>query len=533
MVTYNKKQLLSRDKVDAYLNGQLIVRKGFDPIDVSKGINWNYRHKKNANTYQTYLHSLGIVRDLLVIGKLESNEKLISEARDIITDWYNADHNVKGNYAWAEHPVSSRIGVINEFQQEDHKYKLSDKILDKLIISHCEFLFDERNYKMNNHGLMMDNALLDACIYLKDNKRKKLYLDKVLYRIRYAVYRDFTRKGTHLENSPEYHRLILALFRKIKVSLAANKIKLDEDISILIDRAIDYKRYIIKPDNYYPMIGDTGGISDLRLKKTYKSFIDYDAGIAIMQNRNNENLVKSGHLTFKSGYQSKTHKHLDDLSITLYADGHDIIVDSGKYSYDRKDPIRQYVVSPQGHSGLFLKDKKYKLTHPLLDQDNMRIVKFTANKNYKHVVGINDLYSISKLKRFVVLTKENILIIVDRAVSKNIENVRQNFCINEEAVINQIDALKYEINLNEETYILETIVRGRESITSDISKGYRSHKFSKYVENENISFDQESDNATFLTIFYNKKYAKDFTDVRMFRSRLSYKLFDNDFNVLL
>jgi len=525
--------MLSKDKVDSYLEGKLIVRKGFEPIDISKGLNWGYRHKKNANTYQTYLHSLGIIKDLMVIGELDSNEQLISDARDIIMDWHETDHNVSGSYAWAEHPVSSRLGVIIEFQTAEHDYKLHEKVFEELLTSHCEFLFDEKNYKMNNHGLMMDNALLDACIHLKDKKQRKLYIDKVLYRIRYAFYRDFTRKGTHLENSPEYHRLVLALFRKIKKSLSQNKIKLDEDLSILIDRAIEYKSYIIKPDNTYPRIGDTGAIGDKRLKKNFKSFIDYEAGIAILQNKDNDESLNSGFMTFKSGYQSKTHKHLDDLSVTLYADGHDILIDSGKYSYDRKDPIRQYVTSPEGHSSIFLADQKYKLTHPLLDQDEMKITKFVVNKEYKHAVGINNLYPETNLKRFIVLTKENILLLVDRAVSKNVEKIRQNFCINEDAEIIQIDELKYEIIINDERYILESFVRLREKITSQVTKGYVSHKFSTYVENGNITFNQESENATFLTVLYNKKYESALADIKMFNSRLSYKLFDKQFTILL
>src|SRR5699024_1787428 len=238
-----------------------------------------------------------------------------------------------------------------------------------------------------------------------------------------------------------------------------------------IDRAIEYKSYIIKPDNTYPRIGDTGAIGDKRLKKNFKSFIDYEAGIAILQNKNSDEPLNSGFMTFKSGYQSKTHKHLDDLSVTFYVDGHDILIDSGKYSYDRKDPIRQYVTSPNGHSGIFLEDQKYKLNHPLLDQDEMKITKFIVNKEYKHAVGINNLYPETNLKRFIVLTKENILLLVDRAVSKNVEKIRQNFCINEDAEIIQIDELKYEIIINDERYILESFVRLREKITSQVTKG--------------------------------------------------------------
>ncbi|WP_213810183.1 heparinase II/III family protein [Jeotgalicoccus sp. WY2] len=87
--------------------------------------------------------------------------------------------------------------------------------------------------------------------------------------------------------------------------------------------------------------------------------MDYEAGIAIIHNENKVEPVNSAYLTFKSGYQNKTHKHYDDLSITYYNDGHDILVDSGKYSYDMTNPIRDYIISPEAHNTIYIKNKEY------------------------------------------------------------------------------------------------------------------------------------------------------------------------------
>src|SRR5699024_4670711 len=198
-----------REKVEAFLNNKLIVRKGFEPIDISKGINWNHQHNKNANTYQTYLHSLGIVTDLLKVHKVDNSEKHLQFAKDIILDWYSKDHTKNNNYAWKEHPVSSRVSNIIEFQESAGKFKIDDETFSKIIVEHCEYLFDEKHYKFNNHGLMMDYGLLHASKYVTDKRLKRIYTDKAIYRVRYALLRDFTRRGVHLENSPEYHRLVL------------------------------------------------------------------------------------------------------------------------------------------------------------------------------------------------------------------------------------------------------------------------------------------------------------------------------------
>src|SRR5699024_9766447 len=111
-----------RKKVDSFLKNQLIVRKGFDPINIESGINWNYKHKNNANTYQTYLHSLGIVTDLLKISIEDDNPKLLKYAQNIIINWVDKNPIDISKYSWKEHPVSSRINNIIEFQEKAIKH---------------------------------------------------------------------------------------------------------------------------------------------------------------------------------------------------------------------------------------------------------------------------------------------------------------------------------------------------------------------------------------------------------------------------
>lgn len=72
-----------------------------------------------------------------------------------------------------------------------------------------------------------------------------------------------------------------------------------------------------------------------------------DAGFFVVQRPNM-------HLTFKAGGASYSHRHIDDLSITLYVDGKDFIVDSGLYNYDICDKMRRWFTSSRAHSGIYL-----------------------------------------------------------------------------------------------------------------------------------------------------------------------------------
>lgn len=511
-----------REKVEAYFNNKLIVRKGFNSIDISKGIDWNYQHKDNANTYQTYLHSLSIVDALIIISKYESNETLQKYAREIILDWNKTDHTKGKNHAWKEHPVSSRLNYLIDFQNLANKYKIPEKTFNKMIIEHCEFLFNEKNYKFNNHGLMMDYSLLNASSYISDKERKNKYIDKALYRVRYALRRDFTRRGVHLENSPEYHRMVLTIFKKIENKLKEIRTPIGKEEKAILNLAQEFKSYMIQPNLVYPIIGDTGHINDTKVKKNFKNFYDTEAGIGIFNNHNKNNPEKSTMLTFKSGYFSKTHKHYDDLSITLYMDGEEILSDSGKYSYATKDPIRQHIISPQAHNTISLPGKKYKLIDPINEQTKLKLTGYRTNKDYIFSSGINRLYDGINLIRYNILTKDNLYIVVDRMVSKNVEAVQQNFNINEDAVINQIDELTYEILMGDEVFILKSIERFNTTVTSNIEKGYISRKFGNYNENSRITFNQDTDNATFITVLFNKKISETIGDVKLNNNQIIY-----------
>ncbi|QQD85659.1 heparinase II/III family protein [Jeotgalicoccus sp. ATCC 8456] len=522
-----------REKVEAFLNNKFIVRKGFDPIDISKGINWNYKHAKSANTYQTYMHGLGIVTDLLIVSKKDGNPTLLEHATNIIIDWHKKNPKTVKNYSWKEHPVSSRISNIIEFQEKAGDYKLDNDLFEKIVIDHCEFLYEERNYKFNNHGLMMDYGLLNACKHITDKRLKRFYADKAIYRVRYALLRDFTRKGVHLENSPEYHRLVISIFRKLERVIKELKISIGKEETELLKLADGYKKRIILPNNYYPMIGDTGTIQDIRIKKNYNDFIDYDAGIAVLNNKNVVNEKDSTMLTFKSGYHKKTHKHNDDLSITLYMTGEEVLVDSGKYSYDSKDLVRKHLVSPKGHNAPCISNKNYKLVNPLIEQELMKITKYSNKNGHKIVSGINKLYDDVSLTRHNILSNDDLYFVVDRMVSKDNDLFYQNFNINENAEVVQTDKLTFNLKIGSKEFILRTYERFDSDLATEIKQGYVSRSFGNYENNKRILVKQNQINSTFITVILPKKKYEMLDDVRFVNNKLKYNYKDKNYEVII
>src|SRR5699024_10311664 len=133
-----------------------------------------------------------------------------------ILSWFNFNKKEENsnNFLWNEHAVSARIRKIIDFQNPRTNVKLSKRIYKKLLEMHCDYLYNDKNYKNNNHGIMMDESLIIASIHISNKDLREIYLNKAFLRIKVALYRDFTRKGVHLENSPEYHLLVLKLFKR-------------------------------------------------------------------------------------------------------------------------------------------------------------------------------------------------------------------------------------------------------------------------------------------------------------------------------
>src|SRR5699024_11725050 len=122
---------------------------------------------------------------------------------------------------------------------------------------HCEYLAEEKNYKPNNHGILMDESLFNASFYIKDKILNELYRNLALSRVKLALYRDFSRKGLHSENSPEYHRMMMIVLNRFNELIKDKGENLSNDLNHRLKKAKKLLRIMLKPDFTYPMVGDT------------------------------------------------------------------------------------------------------------------------------------------------------------------------------------------------------------------------------------------------------------------------------------
>src|SRR5699024_7491796 len=264
-----------KKNISEFENGKLVIKENLESIVFKDNIDWNYIHVTNSRTYQVYLHSLNIIKDFVQMYLISHNDKYLMQAVELIKDWYKKNIGVENtNLAWNEHAVSYRILNIIYFQENAGNSKLPQKIFNKIIDSHIEYLNDDTNYKDNNHGIMMDNSLLVSSHYCRSIHIKNLIIYKVYYSLNLSISRDFSYNGLHLENSPEYHRLVLTLLNRSKIILEELGRPFTNEVVQILEKAKKLNSIIIKPNREFPLIGDTGTIIDRKVPKSFADFID-------------------------------------------------------------------------------------------------------------------------------------------------------------------------------------------------------------------------------------------------------------------
>lgn len=207
---------------------------------------------------------------------------------------------------------------------------------------------------INNHGMFQDLALL----YYADD-----FEDKAMYRLaarRLETYFEkcFDKDGVHLENSPEYHFVILGELKHVIDDVDKNVFKDYNHLYKTYKNSEEFSRAIILPSGYLPNIGDTK-TEKINLSDYYdidsnkekfsgrKTF--YDAGYDIVKNN-------QSYLLFRAGYKNDVHHHNDDLSIWLYKNGN-IITEVGSFGYEYSNPYADYSTSFEAHNNLVVDGK--------------------------------------------------------------------------------------------------------------------------------------------------------------------------------
>ncbi|HHT7142509.1 heparinase II/III domain-containing protein [Bacillus cereus group sp. MYBK104-1] len=451
---------------------------------------WNLKGEPN-NTYQAYLHSLQFVSYLCNGFEHTKDVKFMEKAEQIIKSWLEVSYQISEGIIWYDFTVANRTIVITHFInlciKENYTLKKELKIsLLRSLINHGQYLYDNKNYVDNNHGIMMDRALLQLATILYNYEYAETWAKKALSRLEKQLKDSFTVDYINVENSPAYHDHTYRLFCEVKDFIDFNNI-LFENIQIKNLLEMIYQRHLemLKPDHSYPLIGDTEKIYFLDDKPQYSTVVYPETGLAILKDKN-------CYITLKSGYVNLSHKHLDDLSFTIYYKGYDLFTDGGKYNYNNKDPYRKYIVSPFSHNTIIVDNKEYPLD--LKSSKKLGIVNYALEDEFECIELINDLYEGVKIKRFFFLLKPNLVIILDRIQSDSAHEYVQNFILHQDILFSKISKEKASAQ-SLDGNIKMTMTQHKDIDDMEYSfgdkintLGFTSEKFGEIVAAPNLSY---------------------------------------------
>lgn len=367
----------------------------FHPIDVSSLHDW--AHYGNADrSWGFHLHAWEFMDPLLREYDETGDVRWLDQAVRIGLRWVSQHRGEPDTHddamAWYDMSLALRtprlIALAVRAARHEHTSEEA-MVLGSAIVLHLDELSKDSAYNPNNnHGFFTAVAQLHAAKYapMFPNTANAKRMGRE--RVQQMGAAQFSPDGTHLEHSPDYHRMLLYSFEMAVADDLVN----NQEIKKRVKRAAHAIGWMVQPDGTLVQFGDTpeievvsAGSDSTDPQTTYilsngaygeepnKELAVYpDGGYAFVrspQPTGLETLQESGYLAFSAAFHSRAHKHADDLNVVWYDRGQEILVDAGRFGYGellpddsplRREgfyyaaPERQYVESTMAHNTLMM-----------------------------------------------------------------------------------------------------------------------------------------------------------------------------------
>jgi len=301
------------------------------------------------------LHSWRPLDDYIVAHDVTGDPAMLERAVRMIATWREAESRANDDALfWNDMGTGLRAAklayMISRLSSLPPQMR---EIIIALGRSHLRRLRVEAFYSMSNHGLFQVyglTALSDVMPAAPEAEGGKAFAEQMLERI---LASQFGQEGVHLEHSPGYHYFVILTLRKM---MATGWYDAMPQVAAIIDLAKTTFPWFVFPDGRISGAGD----SDRNVPrftppniKSVKAALFQEAGYAVVRTDWAMKGEWRSMLLVTAGHHSHVHKHADDLSFEFYDKGRFWIVDTGKYSYSKRD-WREYTDSARAHNSVDL-----------------------------------------------------------------------------------------------------------------------------------------------------------------------------------
>jgi len=362
------------------------LQHGRLPLTGEKYLDWPIENPRPnefevVGTYRYLWHAMQPALTLMAYAHKHKNIAALCAARDYIADWlersyFNSDADIK--YTWYDHGAAERLLAFMLMHKLGRDYQFDRRFMARLehaIIKHGQLLESEAFYaahqasRYHNHAWFQDMALVAAGQLLNTLPCADRWLQKGIDRLTDQFDKLIVRDQGYaifVENSIGYHLGVqrLAEFAGKLVSTSGR----DSCIPDVANELNAWSKFLRYPDGRRPSQGDTfrranpDDVQKTIKAKPYKKLsttILSKAGYAIVKG-NHDDLPFM--LCMFATSLCKTHKHEDNLSITLFYDGVEWLIDPSFYSHEYELDIPKHLRSALAHNAVAILNREYDIS---------------------------------------------------------------------------------------------------------------------------------------------------------------------------
>lgn len=381
------------------------MERTYEPVSFGGQIDWLYQPQDDPEwCYQMNRHRywISLGQAYAMTGKEQYALAFAAQLRDWVARV--ARQESKNAAAWRAIEAGLRLEYwLKAFCYFENSSILTDEfcgLFEAAVIDHAEFLMEANSsfQLVSNWGVLQNHGLFLAGVMLPESPRTRQYREEALRRLAEEISIQVYDDGVHWEQSPMYHNEVLHDFLDVKLLADRNGITLPKPIPQKLQAMCYATLYHTKPDHTELTMGDSDSIDtrdlltvaaalfrDPVLKHGAYALPDFDSAWELgvqaveayqrMEARQPQEtaiaLSSAGNYSLRSGWGEQDslfhfhcgpigggHAHADQLHVDLFANGEDILVDAGRYTYVDK-PERYEFKRADAHNTITVDDQDF------------------------------------------------------------------------------------------------------------------------------------------------------------------------------
>lgn len=449
------------------------------PWKMPSELTWRENPYKEPNWVAQFhmLRWLDPLRRMAQDGQAECLDTWI----DIAHSWIDKNPPGRGRatYTWADMVEAARaltlcfaLPVLQDLRPES-----LGKVLTS-IHQHGEWLEDESHIRRGNHALQQHQGLLVIGAVMQRDDWVDLSIDRATRMLR-EVYDD---DGINEEGAVQYHQINFQWWNTLRQRIEKIRGSAPKEFDRVAQAPVGMA-HATRPDGNYELIGDTEvfpprGIDHPAIRYVSSSGESgaapaervrvFDSGYVFGRSTwgSTETLFADAlFYSLRFGPQNRIHGHVDGMALTLFNNGEQVLVDSGKYAYDAQDPYRAHLLSREGHNSVSIQGREYDKSSDVL------LVRHSITDESQHFRFVDTgFHGVTMSRDVIAAPGSGFVAVIDRVEAEEEVTAQQWWHFDPEAGHSQTDSRVFVLGKRNQAHLAVanpatevSVVKGQQS----------------------------------------------------------------------